>query len=161
MKSTALNNKGQETLARQRLPETKRLRRRLARKLERPIGKAFEKSGLNIENDQHWRKLVVLFCVAVYGARGPGQPKKWSKKKLRRLLHDIAVVKVQHPNETEQKWCELLIKIHKNKYHNVEKAKTLRRVLQTAKRLEQDDQLLASIGDELAHDTKKALKKRR
>jgi hypothetical protein len=76
------------------------------------------------------------------------------------LLQDIAMIKAQHPNETEEECCKLLIKMHDGKYRKVENKKTLRRVLQTAKRLEQDKQLLVSMGDGLVHDTKEALKKR-
>lgn len=95
---------------------------------------AFEKAGLDVDEDEDWKFLARIFCAAVYGGRGRGHPKKWSRKKLRRLLADIGDVQAQHPTFSEEKSCGELIRKSGKQYNKVTNARTLRRVLQAAKR---------------------------
>lgn len=77
-------------------------------------------------------------------------------------MQDIAKVKTKYPHDMELKCCERLIKDSPHcRYNNVDNAKTLRRVLQTAKRLQKDAQLIAAVRNGAATtDLTNALKKR-
>jgi hypothetical protein len=120
----------------------------LVRKFRKPLRMAFKKARLDIRNDLHRMAVLLVLASVVYGGRGPGQPKKWSKKKYRRLLEDIATIKAEHPDFTELKCCEHLINKRRNRrYNNVDNAKTLMRVLQTAKSSHKDAQLTAEERD--------------
>ena len=62
---------------------------------------AFKKARLDIGNDVHRMVVLLALASAVYGRKGPGRQKKWSKKKYRRLLERIAKIKAEHPGFTE------------------------------------------------------------
>ena len=64
----------------------------LAFALAAPVNTAFEKAGLDIEDLGDWVKLLIYFCVAVYG-KTAGQPTTWSQISYERLLKDIAEIK--------------------------------------------------------------------
>jgi hypothetical protein len=142
--------------------QRKRRVRKLAHILEKPISNAFEKSGLDIDNDQDWKKLLIWILAAVYGGKGRGQPKIWSTKNLRKLQRDIDTIKIQRPGLTELDYCKQLIRESENgQYNGKGNAKTLRRVLQNAKRVNKDAQLLASLRDDtVAADLMNELKER-
>ena len=111
----------------------------LGRMLEKPVRTAFKKAGLDFFNDAHWKGLLVVLAAAVYGGRGPGHPKSWSRRKLRKLRDDVAKIRAEHPGDSELECCKRLIRKSENhRYNNVEKATTLRRILQTAKQLDKD-----------------------
>jgi hypothetical protein len=133
----------------------------LARKLEKPIRTAFKKAGLDFFNDAHWKKLLTVFAVAVYG-RSPGRRKSWSRRKLRKLRDDVAKIRAEHPGDRELECCKRLIRKSENhRYNKVGEATTLRRVLQTAKKLDKDARLFAASKDDAAvSDLTKILKKR-
>jgi hypothetical protein len=142
----------------------KRRVQKLAGMLEKPIGNAFEKSGLDIDNDQDWKKLLIWILAAIYGGKGPGQPKKWSTNKLRKLQQEIDNIKNQHSGHLKELDCckRLIRKSENNRYNGVGDAETLRRVLQNAKRVSKDVQLLASVRDDaVATDLMNELKERR
>jgi hypothetical protein len=114
----------------------------------KPTRMAFKKAKLDIGNDGHRMWVLSTLAFAVYGGRGPGQPKRWTKRKLRRFRKRISEIQAEHPNDTEEACCErLLRKTKKHRYNKVDNAKTLRRVLQTAKQLDQDAQLVAAVND--------------
>jgi len=117
-------------------PTDSKLVRRTARALERSVNTAFEKAGLDASNDEHWPRLALLFCAAIYG-KTPGAPKKWSNKKQRQLLLDFSELKSKRPGLTEREYCAELCKrsaygAHKGRVER--QAETLRRQLQDAKR---------------------------
>jgi hypothetical protein len=120
----------------------------LAQKFRKPMRIAFKKARLDIGNDVHRLLVLSTLASAVYRGRGPGQPKRWTKRKLRRFRKRISEIQAEHPNDTEEACCErLLRKTKKHRYNKVDNAKTLRRVLQTAKQLDQDAQLVAAVND--------------
>jgi hypothetical protein len=117
-----------------------RLVRKIARKLARPLDLAFKNAKLDSGNKEHWPLLTIQLAWAVYGTRGPGAPKSWTKKRLRRLLADVRNIKIDDPRLSELECCKLLVKEGKYK----ETATTLRRVLQTAKKRDKESRLLAA-----------------
>lgn len=119
----------------QRRKKTKTAKR-LAGRLVRASDIAFEKAGLDVDKNEDWKILAVFLSAAAFGARGPGHPKKWTKKKLRRLLADFGNIHAKHPDFSEERCCKELIQESGGQYNKVDNAKTLRRVLQTAKRQE-------------------------
>jgi hypothetical protein len=77
-------------------------------------------------------------------------------------VKEIAKIKTKNPHDGELKCCERLIEESSDRHYNdVDNAKTLRRVLQTAKRLHKDAQLLPAVRDDaIATDLTSALKER-
>jgi len=139
-----------KTSGTERSPEIDRSKatRQFVRRIARPIDKAFTKAGLDIKKQKDWKTLVILFCVAIYGGRDAGQPKRWSKKKLRKLRGDISNIKAEYPGDSELDCCKRLLRGRNNgRYNKVESATTLRRVLQTAKRLESNALLIGALKD--------------
>jgi hypothetical protein len=121
-------------------PANGRLVRKTALKLARPLDLAFKKAKLDSGNKEHWIQLTFQLAWTVFGTRGPGAPKSWTKKRLRRLLADVRNIKIDDPRLSELKCCTQLVKEGKYK----ETATTLRRVLQTAKKREEESRLLAA-----------------
>jgi hypothetical protein len=121
-------------------PANERLVRKIARKLARPLDLAFKNAKLDSGNKKHWPLLTVQLAWAVYGTRGPGAPKSWTKKRLRGLRADVRNIKTDDPRLSELECCKLLVK--EGKY--TETATTLRRVLQTAKKQDKESGLLAA-----------------
>jgi hypothetical protein len=121
----------------------RRVGRKLVRALARPVKIAFEKAGLDVDNDKHWRQLLLWFAWAHYGKKGPGHPKKWTLKKLRRLLNDVDEMRAKNPGLKESTCCERLSKGDggNGRYKDM-KDETIRRVLQRAKALENEAQML-------------------
>jgi hypothetical protein len=103
----------------------------VARRLKRSVDITFNKAGLDVENDEHWRRLALLFCAAIYG-KSPGTPKKWKKKDLRQLLHDVNELKGRKPEKSDKEYCAELCGCDGYGRHKVQNPRTLRRVLQTA-----------------------------
>jgi hypothetical protein len=97
---------------------------------------------------------------AVYGGRWPGAPRKWSPKNLRRLLDAVNEFRAEDPTMKETRCCELLSKgIGGQGRYKGKNAKTLRRVLQKAKALDRQAQLLATpVRDILRSETAGAAK---
>jgi hypothetical protein len=122
-------------------PANAMLVRKIACKLARPLELAFKKAKLDSGNEEHWTQLTVQLAWTIYGTRGPGAPKSWTKKRLRRLLADVRNIKIDYKRlSSELDCCRQLVK--EGKYR--ETATTLRRVLQTAKKQEQESGLLAA-----------------
>jgi len=115
---------------------------------EKASATAFEKTGLDPENDDDWKTLALFFSLAVFGGPSPGQPKRWPSSKLRRLLTDYAKIHAKHPNFSEEKCCGELIRDGGGQYNEVENAKTLMRVLQTAKREQSFERQMASLNSD-------------
>jgi hypothetical protein len=167
MMKSAADSKADETPAsgttsNERLSERDKanVTRRLARKLRKPLRTAFKKAGLDFFNDAHWQRLLMYFVVVIYGGRGPGHPKTWSKRKLRQLREDVATIKAKHPRDSELECCARL-KRESGRRRYDSKATTLRRLLQTAKKLDKDVQLLAAPRDDATiSDLSKMLKKK-
>jgi hypothetical protein len=131
--------------------------RKLFRLLVKPLKKAFGRSGLDINNEKDWTQLLVLLAFAVYGGRDRGQPKRWSRKKLRRLRDDVAQIKANNPNLSEEKCCKQLLEDHHRRYGVT--VRTLRRKLQDAKKLDLQDRLIAASGEEpILSEVRKALR---
>jgi hypothetical protein len=126
-------------------PKKDRAIKKLNKLLAKSSAVAFEKAGLDVDKDEHWRLLTLLFCAAVYGGPGRGHPKKWSTKKLRRLLADIGDVKAEHSTFSEEKSCGELIRKNGKQYNKVTNARTLRRLLQVAKRQQSLSREIASL----------------
>jgi hypothetical protein len=121
-------------------PAKDKLALKIARKLARPLALAFKKAELDSGNKKHWPLLTVQLAWAVYGTRGPGAPKSWTKKRLRGLLGNVAKIKSDYPRRSEVECCKLLVK--NGTYRQT--ATTLRRMLQTAKKRERESRLLAA-----------------
>lgn len=79
------------------------------------------------------------------------------------MQQEIANIKKQHPGLTELACCKQLIRKSENhQYNGVDDAKTLRRVLQNAKRVSKNAQLLAPMRDDaVATNLMNELKERR
>jgi hypothetical protein len=125
-------------------PDRSSLEKRLAPKIARAANRACKTLGVALESDRDWKLLMLILLLAVFGGPGPGQPKRWSKKKLRRLRHAVDEIrKEKDPEPTEKECCEILIKgkADHGRYDDL-KATTLVRVLQNAKNLDEDNQLL-------------------
>lgn len=118
---------------------------RLTRRLVNSAAIAFEKTGLDIDNGDDWKTLALFFSAAVFGGRGRGHPKKWSRKRLQRLLIDFSNIRAKHPGFSEERCCEELIRESGKQYNKVDNGKTLRRVLQTAKRQQSLNRQIASL----------------
>jgi hypothetical protein len=125
--------------------QQRKKKRAVIRLLAKPLNTAFEETGLDAENDDDWKKLAVFLSAAVFGGRGPGHPKRWSTKKLRRLTAEFDKIRVKHPSFTEERCCKELIRESGGEYNKVTKATTLRRVLQTAKRQQSLEREIASL----------------
>ena len=135
--------------------------RKLARLLAKPLDKAFERSGLDANNEKHWTQLLTLLALAVYGGRDRGQPKQWSRKKLRRLREDVAQIKANNPSLSEEECCKRLLKSEGQHSRYDVKFATLRRKLQDAKKLDQEDRLIAASGEEsILSEISKTLRQR-
>jgi hypothetical protein len=128
-------------------PDMSSLKKRWAKlgpKFARAANRACKTLGVALESDQDWKFLMIILVFAVFGGPGPGQPKRWSKKELRRLRHAIDEIrKEKDPEPTEKECCEILIKgkADHGRYDDL-KATTLVRVLQNAKNLDEGNQLL-------------------
>jgi hypothetical protein len=104
--------------------------REVGRILRKPLRTLFDKAGADIKNDDEWRELLIFIAWAIY-SKDPGREKKWTKKKLLRLLADDTKVKSNNTNLTEGARCVVLTM---ERYLDVT-APTLRRRLQQAKKL--------------------------
>ena len=83
------------------------------------------------------------------------------QKRNRRLEKKIAELQVKHPSYSEKKCCQVLIEESHNLSYKGVSAETLRRILQTAKRLRKDAELLPAVRDDaIATDMTNALKER-
>jgi hypothetical protein len=131
-------------------PKSERLARQIERVLKRPLESAFEKAKLNIDNQGDRDQLLVWLAWAVYGGKSPGAPRKWTPKKQRLLLTDVRALQARDPGLTETACCDLLSKgkAADGRYKDV-KSRTLRRVLQNAKRLDRKAKVLATPLNEL------------
>jgi hypothetical protein len=96
-------------------PANGRLVRKTALKLARPSDLAFKKAKLDSGNKEHWIQLTFQLAWTVFGTRGPGAPKSWTKKRLRRLLADVRNIKIDDPRLSELKRCTQLVKEGKYK----------------------------------------------
>jgi hypothetical protein len=125
-------------------PETKKYQK-IERTLLRPLQKAFETAGLDIDNKAHWEQLLVWLAWAVYGGKGAGAPRKWTPKTLRRLLGAVNELRAEDPTMRETRCCALLSKGKggQGRYKG-KNARTLRRALQNAKALDGKARLLAT-----------------
>jgi hypothetical protein len=125
--------------------EDEKKRRKIAKALLRPLETAFKKEGLDIDKKRHWDQLLIRLAWAVYGPRGPGAPRKWTPKRLRRLLGNVHALRTDNPALTETACCDLLSKGKgaEGRYKDI-KSETLRRALQTAKRQDQTAKMLST-----------------
>jgi hypothetical protein len=141
-------------------PETRKLYRKIGRTLLRPLQKAFETAGLDIDNKAHREQLLVWLAWAVYGGKWPGAPRKWSPKNLRRLLDAVNELRAKDPTMRETRCCELLSKGKGGQgQYKGKNPKTLRRVLQAAKALDRQARLLATpVRDIMGSETTAAAK---
>jgi hypothetical protein len=85
-----------------------------------------------MHNDDHWKRLAYLFCVAIYG-KNAGAPKKWLGRHYLKLHSDVQEFKSRNPGTSEEKCCTELCRGDGYGPFKVKNAKTLRRVLQQAK----------------------------
>jgi hypothetical protein len=140
--------------------EAKKIRR-LSRKLANLIELLFKDAGWDIDNDDDWRRMLLVLAAVIFGGRGPGKPKKWSKKTLRRLRDDVAKIQAESPNLSQLKCCKMLIRRSaKKNYKGVENAETLRRQLQTSNRLDKGARRVVATGDKpVIPDVQTSLKK--
>ena len=86
---------------------------------------------------------MIILVIAVFGGRGAGQPKRWSKKKLHHLRESVNEIRSNDPDgTTELKCCEILKKrkAERGRYDHL-KATTLLRILQKAKTLDEDNRV--------------------
>jgi len=112
----------------------------------KPIRTAFKEAGLNFRNEMDRLVVLVVLASAVYRGRGPGQPKRWSRRRLQRLRSDVARIQAKYPKEKELACCKRLKKESGKRRYDLN-PRTLLRQLQTAKRLEKDAELIASTRD--------------
>jgi len=133
-----------------RSPQDEKLRDELLREiennLERPLRTAFMKTGLDIHNDEDWKKLLVWLVWVIYSGKGPGAPIKWTPEKLRQLLDDVELLRSTNQKLSEEEYCKELSKgkAADGRYKG-KKASTLRRALQRAK----EQRLLATGPEEV------------
>jgi len=106
-------------------------RRKSVRLLRKPLRTLFKKAGADINNDDDWYELLSFIAWAIY-SKDPGHPKKWTKKKLRRLLADVTELKSSNRNLNEEACCKELTS--RPRYSDIT-VPTLRRQLQQAKKL--------------------------
>ena len=126
-------------------PKTERLARRIERVLKRPLERAFEKAKLNVDDQGDRDQLLVWLAWAVYGGKSPGAPRKWTPKKQRLLLTDVRALQTTNRDLSETVCCDRLSegKGADGRYKGF-KSRTLRRVLQNAKRLDRKAKVLAT-----------------
>jgi hypothetical protein len=105
--------------------------RKIVRRLRKPLRKLFKKAGANINNDDDWYELLTFIAWAIY-SKDPGREKRWTNKRLRRLLGDFTKLKSSNGNLTEEVCCKELTS--RPRYSGIA-VPTLRRRLQEAKRL--------------------------
>ena len=93
------------------LPKVAKVLEQIFRK---PTRMAFKKAKLDIGNDGHRMWVLSSLAFAVYGGRGPGQPKRWTKRKLRRLRKRIS----EDPSDTrttkKKRVAQRLLRKNKN-----------------------------------------------
>ena len=127
------------------IPKTKKLKRQIAKTLLRPLQTAFKAAELDIDDKAHWEQLLLWLAWAVYGGKGPGAPRKWTPKNLRRLLDAVNELRAEDPTIRETRCCELLSKGKGGQgRYKCKNAKTLRRVLQKANALDRQARLLTT-----------------
>ena len=112
---------------------------------------AFKAAGLDINNKAHSEELLDLLAWAVYGGRWKGAPRKWTPKRLRHLLNSVNELRAADPKLKEWPCCKLLSqgKGGQGRYKGLN-SMTLRRLLQTAKAL---DQFAGSVPEVLGLET--------
>ena len=81
--------------------------------LSKSMRMAFKKARLDIENDDHRLLVLSTLAFAFYGRRGPGQPKRWTKRKYHRLLGRIARIKAEHPRASPNSFSDAASIIYK------------------------------------------------
>jgi hypothetical protein len=118
------------------LPGPSKSKDELARLLYKPLKRAFADAGLDMHKTGDWIILAMRLAAVVYRGRSPGQPKRWTKKWLKKLAEDIDKIKHENQKLKELECCRFLIKRSEGKlYNGVGVPATLRRRLQEAKRL--------------------------
>jgi hypothetical protein len=117
----------------------------LEKRFDEALTKAYEKLNLDPNSERDSTLLLVGLAYAVFGAKGPGAPLKWSPKKYLRLLTDVNALRAENPKLKETEYCELLRKgkVAGGRYEAI-KSSTLRRRLQTAKALERQAKALST-----------------
>ena len=111
----------------------RKTRKQFDRMIASAIRRAFEQSGLDPRREEDRARLLGFLAAIVYAGRGPGQPRYWTKNRLRRLRRKIEELRPQKAATTELGCCEILTKV--DRYQGFS-AKTLLRVLQKAKKLD-------------------------
>jgi hypothetical protein len=126
-------------------PKSERLAHRVERVLRRPLRKAFKEAELNVDDQADRDQLLVWLAWAVYGGKSAGAPRKWTPKKQRLLLTDVRALQTANRGLSETVCCDRLSegKGADGRYKGI-KSRTLRRVLQNAKRLDRKAKVLAT-----------------
>lgn len=107
-------------------------KRKIGRILAKSMETAFVEAGLDADKKAHRRLLLAFLSWAIYGGKDAGRPKKWTKKKLRRLSQAVDAIRADNPMLRDKEAVALLS--WTDRYKTV-KASTLRRTLARAKKL--------------------------
>jgi hypothetical protein len=130
----------------------RKLRNDVAEKLMKPVQDAFEKAGLDLDNEEHRLQMLIWLSYAVYGRATPGAPTKWTAEELQHLLDSVNEVRAHNPKLKDRACCNALSKEQGRggRYKGIN-PETLRRELQRAKALQKEAELLATpVQDVLA-----------
>jgi hypothetical protein len=95
---------------------------------------AFEKFGLDIQQDGHWKALTVCLSHVIFGSRR-GAPPRWTESEYRRLLQDFDQVRRRHPSCSYKRCSTILAKAKVNSFYNGLSAETLRKNERIARKL--------------------------
>jgi hypothetical protein len=131
----------------------KKAARKYGKALEQSLKRAFKATKLNPKSKSDKELLLFWLAWAIYGGRGPGAPKTWTKLLLRQLRDTVDEMRRADPKLTEENCCKLLSRgaaadgLYKNK-----KASTLRRVLQKAKSLKSSVTSSATVETKIFND---------
>jgi hypothetical protein len=104
-----------------------------------------QEAELNVDDQADRDQLLVWLAWAVYGGKSAGAPRKWTPKKQRLLLTDVRALQTANRGLSETVCCDRLSegKGADGRYKGI-KSRTLRRVLQNAKRLDRKAKVLAT-----------------
>ncbi|MGP0092178.1 MAG: hypothetical protein ACLPKB_19810 [Xanthobacteraceae bacterium] len=123
----------------------RKLRDEVAKKLMEPVQTAFEKAGLDLDNEEHRLQMLIWLSYAVYGRARGGAPRQWTPERHQHLLRSVNELRARDPKLKETECCDLLSKGRGGGgQYKGRKGETLRRVLQRVKDLQEDAEVLTT-----------------
>jgi hypothetical protein len=116
--------------------------KRASRSIAKCLDRAFKEAGRDINRDEDWLIVSMWLAVSLFSGKKRGAPRRWSRRKLLRLVADVERIKLnggaKGGTKTDMECCRDLVKLPryskmKGKNHTQIKASGLRRRLGSAR----------------------------